>query len=289
MLKVTCNLSSGYHPQTDGQAERTNQTLEQYLRCFLSYHQDDWADLLHFAEFAYNNSVHTSTKVTPFYAYTGCHPRWSIIETPEWPTHPGAENRLERLRQIRADLSTHLQQAQQMHKVYADRHRLPSSFKIGDRVWLLRRHIKTTRPCEKLDYRRLGPFRIIGKINDVAFRLDLPPQLRIHPVFHSSLLEPYQENTIPGRITQPPPPIELEDGPEYEVADILDSRIIRNQLYYLVDWLGYSPSERTWEPFENITNARALLDEFHRRHPDKPGPHSKPTRNTRRFKGGMVS
>ena len=52
MLKVTCNLSSGYHPQTDGQAEQTNQTLEQYLRCFLSYHQDDWVDILHLAEFA---------------------------------------------------------------------------------------------------------------------------------------------------------------------------------------------------------------------------------------------
>ena len=63
--------------------------------------------------------------------------------------------------------------------------------------------------------------------------------------FYSSLLEPYQESTIPGRITQPPPPIELEDGPEYEVATILDSKIVRNKLYYLVDWLGYSPSERT--------------------------------------------
>jgi hypothetical protein len=130
--------------------------------------------------------------------------------------------------------------------------------------------MKTTHPCEKLDYRRLGPFRIIGKINDVAFRLDLPSQLRIHPVFHSSLLEPYQENTIPGRIIQPPPPIEL--------AHILDSRIIRNKLYYLVDWLGYSPNEQTWEPFENVTNARAVIDEFHRRHLDKPGPHSEPTR-----------
>ena len=74
MLKVTCNLSSSYHPQIDGQAEQTNQTLEQYLRCFLSYHQDDWVDILHFTEFAYNNSIHASTKVTPFYAYTGCHP-----------------------------------------------------------------------------------------------------------------------------------------------------------------------------------------------------------------------
>ena len=107
-----------------------------------------------------------------------------------------------------------------------------------------------------MDYRRLGPFRIIGKINDVAFRLDLPPQLRIHPVFHSSLLEPYQDSTIPGRIKQPPPPIELEDGPEYEVVAILDSKIVSNNLYYLVNWLGYSPSKRTWEPIENVTNAR---------------------------------
>ena len=104
------------------------------------------------------------------------------------------------------------------------------NFNIGDRVWLLRRHIKTTGPCQKLDYRRLGSFRIIGKINNVAFRLDLPPQLRIHPVFRSSLLEPYQESTIPGHIIKPPPPIELEDGPEYEVAAILDSKIVRNKL-----------------------------------------------------------
>ena len=116
MLKVTCNLSSDYHPQTNGQAERTNQTLEQYLRCF---HQDDWADILHFAEFAYNNYVHASTKVTPFYAYIGCHPWWCVFETPELFTNPCAKDRLERLRKIQANLSTHLQQAQQTHKVYA--------------------------------------------------------------------------------------------------------------------------------------------------------------------------
>ena len=122
-----------------------------------------------------------------------------------------------------------------------------------------------------MDYRRLGPFRIIEKINDVAFRLDLPPQLRIHPVFNSFLLEPYQDSTIPGRIKQPPPPIELEDEPEYEAAANLDSKIVRNKLYYLVDRLGYSPSKRTWEQVENVTNACALLEDFHRQYPDKTG------------------
>ena len=125
--------------------------------------------------------------------------------------------------------------------------------------------------------------------HNVVFRLDLPSQLRIHPVFHSSLLEPYQDSTVPGRIKPPPPPIELEGGLEYEVAAILQSNIVRNKLYYLVDWLGYSPSERTWEPIENVNNARALLDDFHRQYPDKTTPKSKTTRNTSRLKRGIVS
>ena len=112
---------------------------------------------------------------------------------------------MECLHKIHADLSTHLQQAQQTHKDYADCHLLQSNFNIRDRVWLLRRHIKTTTPCDKLDYRRLGPFRIIGKNNDVTFCLNLPPQLWKHLVFHSFLLEPYQDNIIPGHIKPPPP------------------------------------------------------------------------------------
>ena len=156
-------------------------------------------------------------------------------------------------------------------------------------MWLLRRHIKTTRLCDKLDYRRLGPFRINRKINGVTFRLDLPPQLWIHPVFHSSLLEPYQDNTIPKRITPPPPSIQLEDGSEYEIFAILDSKIVRNKLYFLVDWLGYSPSEHTWELVDNVSNARALLEGFHRQYQDKPGPQSKTTRDTRHLKEGIVS
>ena len=83
--------------------------------------------------------------------------------------------------------------------------------------------------------------------------------------------------------------IELEDGLEYEVAPILDSKMVRNNLYYLVDGLGYSLSERIWEPVTNLANDQALLDDFHRQYPDKPGPESKTTRDTRCFKGGIVS
>ena len=103
-----------------------------------------------------------------------------MLETPELPTNPSANDHLEGLRRIQAKLSTHLHRAQQTQMDDADHHRLPSSFDIGDRVWLLRRHIKTSRSCDKLLYQWLGPFVIDGKINDVNFRLDLAPQLWLY-------------------------------------------------------------------------------------------------------------
>ena len=88
--------------------------------------------------------------------------------------------------------------------------------------------MKTTRPCDKLDYQRLGPFVIVDQVNDVAFRLDLPSHMHIHPVFHVSLLEPWTSSSIPGWVIPPPPPIELAKA-------ILESKIMRNKLYNLVD------------------------------------------------------
>ena len=292
LLHTSCKLSSGYHPETNGQSERTNQTIEQYLRCFVNYQQDDWVDLLHSAEFAYNNSEHSSTGYSPFFANIGYHPRWTMLEHPELPTNPAAEDRLTRLQEIQDILSYHLRDAQNTQKKVADRHRRDSSttFQVGDRVWLLQGSIKTTRPCCKLDYQRFGPYMISGKINDVTFRLDLPPHMHLHPVFHVSLLEPYTTSSIPGRLTSPPPPVEVSDGTEYEVAAILDSKIVRNKLYYLVDWLGYTPNDRTWEPAENLDNASDMVAAFHNKYPHKPSPQScLPTRGTRRRKGGIMS
>ena len=292
ILKISCKLSSSYHPQTDGQSERTNQTLEQYLRCFINYQQDDWVDFLHMAEFAYNNTIHSSTGYTPFFANKGYHPRWLMLEHLQISNNPAVNDRVLQLKDIQAKLSDHLLHAQASYKKAADRHRLDCStnepkFRVGDRVWLLRRNVKTTRPCDKLDYQRLGPFEISGQINDVAFRLDLPQGMHLHPVFHVSLLEPYVPTLIPDRDIPPPPPVELAEGPEYQVEAILDSKIMRNKLYYLVDWLGYTPNDRTWEPAENVTNAPELVQEFHRHYPDKPSPSSCiATRGTRRQRRG---
>ena len=131
---------------------------------------------------------------------------------------------------------------------------------------------------------------ITGKISDVAFRLDLLPHMHLHPVFHVFLLEPYSPSSIPNRLTTSPPPIEFWDGPEFEVAVVLDSKIMRNKLYYLVDWLGYTPNDQTWEPVANLFNAAELVTAFHRQYPCKPGPNRNPTtRETCRRRRGIVS
>jgi hypothetical protein len=267
---TSVNLSSAYHPQTDGQTERVNQILEQYLRCTVSYQQEDWVDFLAMAEFSYNNSVHASTKVSPFFANYGFHPRFSI-SIPATSVNPSAETRARALHDVHRDLSLELRAAGDHYKDQADRHRLAApTFAIGDMVWLLRRHIATTRPCAKLDYKRLGPFRIIEQINPVAFRLALPPTFRIHDVFHVSLLELYHPSRIPGRQPPPPPPVELSTGEEYEVDQILDSRYRRRQLQYLVLWKGYPISDATWEPITHLQNAPEAIHDFHQRYPHKP-------------------
>ena len=165
-------------------------------------------DFLHLAEFSYNNFVHSSTRYSPFFTNTGYHPRWLILKCLEVTKNPTVEDRLHLLQDVQAKLSVHLRNAQAAHKKATDKHRLDSSpeepkFRIRDHVWLLRRNVKTTRPWDKLDFQCLGPFVISSQVNDVAFRLDLPSHMRLHPVFQVSLLEPYTSSSIPNRSIPP--------------------------------------------------------------------------------------
>jgi RNase H-like domain found in reverse transcriptase/Reverse transcriptase (RNA-dependent DNA polymerase)/Integrase zinc binding domain/Chromo (CHRromatin Organisation MOdifier) domain len=272
LCSIQQNLSTAFHPQSDGQTERVNQTLEQYLRAYCDYQQDNWTDLLNLAEFAYNNSSHASTHVSPFYANYGYHPTFQLKVTRQTDP-PAVQSYVQRLKDIHNQLVDALKKAQARQKRYYDQHVIQSpSVTVGDKVWLLRRHIKTTRPSTKLDYRRLGPFEVVKAIgtHNSAFMLKLPPSIKIHPVFHVSLLEPYHQNTIPGRTQPPSPPIEVDGETEWTVSHILDSKIKRNRLFYLVEWEGYGPEDRTWEPAPNLRNAPDLVKEFHDHYPTKP-------------------
>jgi len=171
-----------------------------------------------------------------------------------------------------------------MYKRYHDRRTQPlPSFSVRDLVWLRWINIKSLRSTPKLDSKRLGPFHITEVVGEskLAFRLNLPPNLKIHSVFHIDLLDPYHANETPRR-TQPPPPLEVVEGEEeYEVREILDSRILRGKLEYLVDWKGYSEEERTWESVENVSGAPDLVTAFNRKYLQRPASKDIPRRSSR--------
>src|SRR5439155_24041465 len=120
----------------------------------------------------------------------------------------------------------------------------PVEFNVGDKVWLLSTNIRTERPSKKLDWKRLGPFSITKHIGTQAYQLALPKSMRIHPVFHVSLLEPYKAPSI-AHTPPPPPPVMLDSEEEFEVDQILASKFIRKRLYYFVHCKGYSITDNS--------------------------------------------
>lgn len=130
----------------------------------------------------------------------------------------------------------------------------------------------------KLEHRRFGPFKILAAIGTKAYKLELAPSMKIHPVFHVARLKPYQANEIPGRVVSPPPPLETEQGEEYEVEQIINSHWVGRpkRFEYLVKWVGYGPANNTWEPIANVANAQELVKEFHEQHLDAASPDHPP-------------
>ena len=167
-----------------------NQTAEQYLCIYCNYHQDDWSDLLSFAEFSYNNAQHASIGCSPFYANYGYNPRFNVDlrKFDKYPV-PAAQERAARLKDVHEKLVELIKIVQDRQAEYYDAKHKRVEFKVGDKVWLLALNVRTERPSKKLDWKRLGPYPITEKIGTQAYRLQLPASLKIHPVFHVALLE----------------------------------------------------------------------------------------------------
>jgi hypothetical protein len=147
--------------------------------------------------------------VTPFFTNYGLHLRFNI-SLPSDSINRSAEARVCLLEDVHRDFSLELTLASERYKMQPIRLRLDSPwFEVGDFVWLLRRNISTTLPCPKLDYKKLGPFGVIGKIGPMTIHVKLPSRFRIHNVFHVSFLEPHHLSNIPDRHPSAPPPIQL--------------------------------------------------------------------------------
>ncbi|KAL0172165.1 hypothetical protein M9458_032476, partial [Cirrhinus mrigala] len=275
LLGVTISLSSGYHPQTNGQTERKIQEVGRFLRTFCHGHQDSWNQFLGWAEYAQNSLRQPTTGLTPFQCVLGFQPPlfpWNG-EPSEVPAVDYWFRESERVWDV---AHHHLQRAVRRSKSIADQRRIQGpAFAPGQKVWLSTRDIRLHLPSRKLSPRFVGPFTILEQVNPVTFKLQLPPQYRIHPTFHVSLLKPFHPplipSTEPGHEEEPPPPLLLEDGSIYSVKEILQSRRRGGQLQYLVDWEGYGPEERSWVPRADILDP-TLLEDFHTSHPEFPAP-----------------
>ncbi|KAL0180337.1 hypothetical protein M9458_025779, partial [Cirrhinus mrigala] len=228
---------------------------------------------LPWAEYTQNSLRQDATGLTPFQCVLGYQPPL-FLWMKEPSNVPAVDHWFRESERVWDSAHNHLQRAVRQRKRFADIRRRPApDYQPGDQVWLSTRDLRLRQPCRKLSPRYIGPFKILRRINDVTFQLQLPPRYRVHPTFHVSLLKPIHPSATetPGAEVEPPPPEVLDPPSIYTVHEILDSRHRGSHLEYLVDWEGYGPEERSWVPRDDILDPTLLLG-FRRSHPDRPAP-----------------
>jgi transposase InsO family protein len=237
LSQIKRRVSTAYHPQTDGQTERMNQTLEHYLRVFSTEDQTNWPYLLAEAEYACNNARNETIGMSPFQALMGFSPEFHerVEGDSAQKKVPLATERLQKLREVRTRLTNHWTDAAANQKRYYDKKHQKREFRKGELVALSAKNLKLHVPCRKLAPRFVGPFRIVDKVGTLAYRLALPEKYaRIHNVFPISLLEPW--HVRPGQNPLPMP--DLEEDEEWEVEEVRDCQRVQDETFYLVKWTG---------------------------------------------------
>jgi hypothetical protein len=258
-LGIKQNVSSAFHPQTDGLSERTNQWVEQYLRLTTNSTQTDWSDWLGIATTVHNNHKNTTINIAPSEALLGYTPRLHPMDPP-----PSLNQHVEDRKQTALE-----RRAQAIEAINCTAHQMPPpQFKEGQEVWLEAKNLQLPYQTPKLAPKRHGPFRISKQISPVAYQLQLPDAWKIHNVFHASLLTPYRKTPQHGPNYIKPPPELIEGEHEYEVEAIVNHRLYgkAKTLQYLLKWKGYPHADNTWEP-ANQVHAPALVESYHERCP----------------------
>ncbi|KAK3560222.1 hypothetical protein QTP86_000841 [Hemibagrus guttatus] len=230
-LGIRVSLSSGYHPQTNGQAERLNQEIGRFLRSYCSREQHRWSEFLPWAEYAQNSLTHSSMGLTPFQCVLGYQPPlfpWSG----EPSDVPVVEEWYQRSQEVWERAHVRLQRAVRRQRIQADRRRCPHpSYQVGQKVWLSTWNLRLTLPCHKLSPRFIGLFEIICQVNPVAYWLRLPMTYRICPTFHVSLLKPAHPSMEGAQVGgEPRPPLDVEGSLAYWSPPGLQAGSITNSV-----------------------------------------------------------
>ena len=224
MLGIESKLSMAFHSQTNGQTERVNQELEQYLRMFIDHRQKQWPDWLGTAEFTYNNKAHSSTKMLSFKANYRQDPRMGF-EMRKKGKYKGAEKFVTKMKEIQEEAKAVLGKAQEEIKKYTNRKRGEANeYKVGDLVMLSTKDLKyqmTSRRTEKLTERFVSPYKVKKIISANAVKLELPSTIRIHLVVNVSRIHRYI-GQVEGQRKEQPTPVIIKGEEEWEVKRILN-------------------------------------------------------------------
>lgn len=294
-------MSTAFHPETDGQTEIANQALKAYLRCYVNFEQDNWAEMLPIAEFEANSSQ-TVTGLSPFEAVKGYLPRNGTEAPGTLP--PGwkaardalaADKLIARIELTKKRLQQTLSWVQAKMKEQVDAQRRPApELRIGDWVMLDARNVRVKDKARGLVSKNLGPFQIVdifqGHADDraeslspgQAFKLDFGDNESlkgIHLWFHPWLLHLQDMDPLPGQRQEPQGPVAVEERlPVYEVEEILSHKEDRRRtdpetgkrglLMFLIKWVGYD--DPNWEPYTNVTGCGELLRQYYDKHKSTP-------------------
>jgi len=284
LLDTQLHMSTAGHPQTDGKAENRQRTANTMVRHYVDFEQTDWDEKLVRATHAINNTKSVSIGLTPFEVMFRRAPRLPLdialgrgITQSTAPKAPAAADFAQRHSYLWAAARSNMLKAQADQKRFADRNRRDERFAVGDEVLLSTKDLKLVQDpnqsrAGKLTARFVGPLVVCQVINDNAYKLTLPPQLRIHPVQNISKLRRYRRSpdTFTGRPTpadRPPPEcVDPAGDPLFEVERILARRSKgRGSSDYLIKWKGYPNEDCTWEPRSSLDTCPELLEEFENR------------------------
>ncbi|GJZ05359.1 retrotransposon-related protein [Tanacetum coccineum] len=258
MLQVGLHMSTTYHPQTDGQTEVVNRCVECYLRCMTGDKPKEWVQWVPLAEYWYNTSFHTSIKTTPYQVLYGQAPPAHVTYTAGDSANESVDRSLVAREAVIQLLKFHLLRAQDRMKAMADRKRTERVFGIDDLVLLklqpYRQSTLRQHKHHKLAPKYYGPFKIIARIGEVAYKLDLPVTSQIHPVFHVSQLKQFKGSVSQVSVTLPQ--CDSVGVIALEPVAVLDRRMAKRgnvaAVYVLIQWSNEGVNDATWELYDDI-------------------------------------
>jgi hypothetical protein len=281
--KLGTNLafSSAYHPQMDGQTEVVNRSLGDLLRSLVMEHHSSWDNILPQAEFAYNDSVNRSTGKSPFQIVYGRQPRGvsELRDSEQTDTSSASAGEFaEAMKELHSRVKERLLKSNQEYKRRADQHRRQLQFEVGD---LVLAHLRKERfprgTYNKLKMKKIGPCKVLKKMGENAYEIELPEGIGISPIFNVSDLYPYKADEAGAEGDDQP---EVQWQKQMPVAEkpqmeqILNKRVgkkTRRKEYfeYLVKWKGHPVEDASWETEAEILKHGHTMQELMDRSPCK--------------------